>query len=88
MIPFLFFELWGVLRDIVIHGVQQSWKGYLYNTISLNFNNGVLWFLFVLFFSELLFIFALKTIHSRWAIFTISVVFLSIVVLIPLEQTT
>lgn len=83
MIPFLFFELWGVLRDIVIHGVQQSWKGYLYNTISLNFNNGVLWFLFVLFFSELLFIFALKTIHSRWAIFTISVVFLSIAVLIP-----
>lgn len=83
MIPFLFFELWGVLRDIVIHGVQQSWKGYLYNTISLNFNNGVLWFLFVLFFSELLFILALKTIHPRWAIFTISVACLFISVLIP-----
>ena len=73
LIPLCFFELWGVARDLVLNGAQQSWKDFLYNTFTLHFNNGVLWFLFVLFFSELLFIAIRKTVKQRWLLILLSV---------------
>lgn len=53
LIPLCFFELLGILRDLIRFGFSQSWKGFLYNTLSLRFNNGVLWFLFALLIAEL-----------------------------------
>ena len=60
-----------------------SVRGELYNTLSLNFNNGVLWFLFVLFFAELLFIAILKLIRPGWAVALVSVGLLFVSILVP-----
>ena len=83
LIPFCFFELWGVARDLVRFGFGQSWKGFLYNTLTLNFNNGVLWFLFVLFFAELLFLAMLKLIRPGWGGAAVSIGLLFVSVLVP-----
>lgn len=34
-VPFLFFEILGILTDILRHGVTLNIKGYVFNTISL-----------------------------------------------------
>lgn len=86
LIPFFFFEMWGILRDLVIYGFQQNWKGFLYNTLTLNFNNGVLWFLFVLFFAELLFILLLKLVRPQWVVMLLSVGTLFASLLIPADS--
>lgn len=53
-IPFLWIELLGVLTDILRHGVTLNVKGYLFNTLTFNFNDPNLWFLADLFLIEIL----------------------------------
>ena len=53
-IPFVWIELLGVLTDILRHGVTLNVKGYLYHTLTLNFNDPNLWFLADLFLIEVL----------------------------------
>lgn len=65
LIPLCFFELLGILRDLIRFGFSQNLKGFLYNTVSLRFNNGVLWFLFVLLVGELLCIPLLRFLRKR-----------------------
>ena len=54
-IPFLFFELLGVLKDYFCGGYNLNYKGYIFNTLTLRFNNGPDWFLFALFFASIIF---------------------------------
>lgn len=53
-IPFLWIELLGVLTDIIRNGVTLNVKGYLYNTLTFDFNDPNLWFLVDLFLIEIL----------------------------------
>ncbi len=53
-IPFLFFEAYGWITYLIRYGFGQNIKGIIYNTVTLNFNNGVNWFLFTLFWAQLL----------------------------------
>lgn len=53
-IPFLWIELLGILTDIMRNGVTLNVKGYLFNTVTFNFNDPNLWFLANLFLIELL----------------------------------
>lgn len=53
-IPFIWIELLGVLTDILRNGVTLNVKGYLYNTLTFNFNDPNLWFLVNLFLIEIL----------------------------------
>ena len=82
VIPFAFFETLGILRDI-LRGYNLSVFGFLYNTVTLHFNNGILWFLFTIFFAELLFILLVKTIHRRQFLVILSILLLIITFFIP-----
>ena len=64
IIPFLFFEVLGVLTDIVRGGPTLNIKGYIYNTVSLNCNNGPDGFLINLFVAEVGFILICKCIKN------------------------
>lgn len=66
MIPFLFFECIGILTDIVRFGFTLNFKGYIYNTITMNCNNGPDWFLFALFIDEISFILIHRYINSKY----------------------
>lgn len=67
-IPFLFIELLGVLSNIMRFGVTLNWKGYLYNTLTQNFNDPNLWFLEDLFLIEVLFAGLLCLLKKDWAV--------------------
>lgn len=71
-IPFIFFEVYGCLTYIVRFGGGQSIFGFLYNTLHLTFNNGVNWFLFTLFFGEMIFVIIKKNIRNKWGILAIA----------------
>lgn len=58
--PLLYFEVLGIVGRLVRFGFKYKWYGILFDTISLYFNNTVNWYLFALFFSELL-IYILRT---------------------------
>lgn len=53
-IPFIWIELLGVLTDILRNGITLNAKGYLFNTLTFNFNDPNLWFLVNLFLLEVL----------------------------------
>ncbi len=55
-IPFVFIEVLGCLTDIIRHGRTLNFKGYIYNTLTLNFNDSNLWFLMELFLVEIIFV--------------------------------
>ncbi|MBO4887447.1 MAG: acyltransferase family protein [Firmicutes bacterium] len=77
-IPFLFIELLGCLTDIIRHGVSLNWKGYLFNTLTLQYNDHNLWFLMDLFLIEILFYFLAK-LFKQHGYLLLSVVFLYVV---------
>ncbi len=64
-IPFIFIEILGCLTDIIRHGVTLNWKGYLFNTLTFNFNDHNLWFLTDLFLIEILFYVLLRTLKKK-----------------------
>ena len=53
-IPYLFFELLGVMQELIRFGFAQSWKGFLFNSATLRCNNIVDWFLGTLLLAKLL----------------------------------
>lgn len=81
-IPFVFFELLGILRDL-LRGYHQSIFGFLHNTISLQFNNGILWFLFTIFFAELIFVPFAKAIRNHYYLALIAIVLLVFSYFVP-----
>lgn len=64
LIPFLFFEVIGVLTDIFRRGITLNVFGYLYNTLSGNYNTGPNWFLVATFIAEMLFVILYKAIRN------------------------
>lgn len=84
--PFVMIELLGCLTDIVRHGGPTlNWKGYLFNTLTLQFNDGNLWFLLDLCLMELLFTALYKGIKNEKAIFGVSVVLFAVRYLLPAD---
>lgn len=67
-IPFIFFEILGVLTDILRHGVTLNVKGYIFNTLLLHFNDSNMWFLAALFLIEAIFCAAKKLLKKDWAV--------------------
>ena len=86
MIPFCFFEAWGCVTYIIRFGPHQNLNGFVYNTLSLNFNNGVLWFLFTLFVSELLFMALMKMPLRKKVVLGIAVLSLALSLLLPINN--
>lgn len=70
--PFVFFEVLGVLVQIMRHGVTLNWKGYLYLTVTLDLNAPQCWFLVALFLIEILAVASVKTIRKPAMICVIS----------------
>lgn len=68
LVPLIFFEILGSIIYVIRFGFTQSIFGFIYNTLSFNFNNGPDWFLFVLFIDEIAFIIIYKAIKNRYAI--------------------
>lgn len=64
IIPFCFFECIGVITDIIRFGITLNIKGYLYNTLTMNCNNGPDWFLYCLFVDEVILIIIHKLLKS------------------------
>ena len=56
LIPYLCFEIYAIMVDVLTRGAYLNFKGYLYQVITLTLTNGPLWFLIVLFCSECLFL--------------------------------
>ena len=63
-IPFVYIEILGCLTDIIRHGVTLNWRGYLFNTLTFNFNDHNLWFLMDLFLIEILFYILLRVLKK------------------------
>ena len=63
-IPYIFFELLGVLQELIRNGFEQSWKGFLFNALSLRCNNIVDWFLGTLLLAKLLSLFVCKLLRK------------------------
>lgn len=82
-IPFIFIEILGSLTNIIRHGASLNIKGYLYNTLTLNFNDPNLWFLFSLFWIEILFVLFKKALKKDMLVFAVAVVLLGAALLIP-----
>lgn len=55
LIPYFFFESFAIVLQILQYGMMMNIKGYIYEMLSLHLFNGPLWFLWVMFFSEILF---------------------------------
>ena len=82
VIPFIFFELLGILRDL-LRGYHQSIFGFLHNSLTLHFNNGILWFLFTIFFAELIFIPLAKAIRNHYYLALIAILLLVFSYFVP-----
>lgn len=78
IVPFIFFEIWACVAYILQYGANQNIFGFTHNTLTLHFNNTVMWFLFVLICIELLFV-ALKKLIKSDGLIIIIVVFLQVI---------
>lgn len=65
IIPFICFEIVGVITDIICHGITINIKGYIYNTLTQNWNNGAVGFLIHTFIAQLTFFFIHKYIINK-----------------------
>lgn len=63
-IPFFFFELLGIAQELIRSGFVQSWKGFVFNTVTMRCNNVVDWFLCALFFAKLFSLPAVKLLRK------------------------
>lgn len=82
-IQFLFFEMLGVLTEILRHGVALNIKGYIFNTVSLQYNDSNMWFLVALFLIEALFSAAKKLLKKDWAVGILCGVLFAAYLLLP-----
>lgn len=85
-IPFLFFEALGVLTDIIRHGVTLNIKGYIYNTVSLLYNDKNMWFIVALFLIEAMFCAAKKLLKNDWAVGAFCLVMVALYFVFPLSK--
>ena len=83
-IPFCFFEVCGCIMYYIRYGFHQNIKGFIYNTLHLDFNNGVNWFLFTIFFGELIFMALLKFCKKDLLIISAASVSLIVALITPL----
>lgn len=86
-IPFVFFEILGVLTDIIRHGVTLNIKGYIFNTLTLRYNDGNLWFLVDLFLIEAVFVAAKKLAKRNWAVGSICILLFAISLLLSANRS-
>ena len=86
LLPYLFMDLLGILHDIIRNGVLLSWKGYLFNTISLRANDGDVWFLRTLLVIELLFPLLLAAVKRRSVLVSVAVLTWSIPVFLSSDN--
>ncbi len=82
-IPFIWIEILGCLTDIVRHGINLNVKGYLYNTVTMHFNDPNLWFLMDLFLIELLFFWVIRLLKKKPLIFAAAVVLFAVSFFLP-----
>ncbi len=82
-LPFIFMEILGVCLSIIRNGVTLNWKGYLYNTLTFQFNDPELWFLVDLFVIEVLFMVLKKISKMDWPVVTVCIILFIISVLMP-----
>lgn len=57
LIPYLLFEIYAILIDIICDGAYLNVKGYAYQILTFQLFNGPLWFLMVMFLSGVIFFF-------------------------------
>lgn len=74
IVPLLFFEVVGILTDIVRYGFTLNIFGYAYNTISGNFNTGPNWFLFATFVAEVIFVLLHKVFRNKHLIIPVATI--------------
>lgn len=82
-IPFVFIEILGCLTDIIRHGVTLNIKGYIYNTLTMNFNDPNLWFIVDLFLVEVIFVFLIKVLKKDKLMWLACIILFIISVLLP-----
>lgn len=85
-IPFIFFEILGVLTDIMRHGVTLNIKGYIFNTLTLHYNDGNMWFLADLFLVEMIFAAAKKVMKKDWAVGALCALLFAVSLVLPNEK--
>lgn len=71
-IPFFFFECLGVLSNIASFGITLNIKGYIYQTLILDCNNGPDWFIWALLRAEICFLLIHKLIRNKYVIWGVS----------------
>ena len=82
-IPFIWIEVLGCLTDIVRRGVTLNIKGYIMNTLILDFNDPNLWFLACLFLIELLYYWLVKWLKKKPMIFVAAAILFAAYFVIP-----
>ena len=77
-VPFVFFEILGILQEVLRNGFSQSWRGFLFNSLTLRCNNIVDWFLGSLLFAKMLSILSRKLLSKLLNRKTADIVYLII----------
>ena len=77
LIPYFCFELYGILVQVLTEGAYLNLKGYLYQLMTFTLTNGPLWFLIVLFVSEVLFLCMQRVLKGRFSVWVIGVLFIA-----------
>lgn len=65
IIPYLFFEVFAIVLHVLQNGMILNIKGYIFEIITMRLSNGPLWFLIVLFLSEILFLLVYKVVDME-----------------------
>lgn len=78
MIPYFCFEVYGVVLSVITEGPYLNIKGYIYQILTFELTNVPLWFLVVLYLSEISFILIYRSIKQRTEYLYIIVVILII----------
>ncbi len=85
-IPFIWIEILGCLTDIVRHGITLNIKGYLYNTLTLHFNDPNLWFIKDLFLIELLFFWLVRLLKKKPFVFATAAILFVLSLFLPKDN--
>ena len=77
LVPYLCFELYGILVQVLTEGAYLNIKGYLFQLLTFTLTNGPLWFLIVLFVSEVLFLCMQCVLKGRFSVCVIVALFIA-----------
>lgn len=77
-IPYLFFEMLGIVQELIRNGFSQTWKGFLYTSLTIRCNNIVDWFLATLLLGKIISVGSRKLLGRLFALNTANKIYAAV----------